>query len=106
GKEKTRIQRKIKAIKMTEIGVVGSGAMGSGIAQVAATAGHKVVVTDTSIDQLNKAKKQLEKVLQRLVEKEKISSKEADDIFNRIHFSDNKHDLSNCGLVIEAIVES
>lgn len=91
---------------MIEVGIVGSGAMGSGIAQVAATAGHKVVVSDTSDDQIKKAKDKLEKILHRLAEKGKISEAEAEDIFNRIRFTQDTQDFKNCGLVIEAIVEN
>lgn len=91
---------------MIEIGVVGSGAMGSGIAQVAATAGHKVIVTDTSDDQINKAKDKLEKILHRLAEKGKMSEAEAEEVFNRICFTQDNQKLKDCGLVIEAIVEN
>lgn len=91
---------------MIEVGIIGAGAMGSGIAQIAATAGHYVIVTDNNEDQIKQAKDKLEKILHRLAEKGKITENEAEDIFNRIKFTQETHDLSKCGLVIEAIVEN
>ena len=88
---------------MKIIGVVGSGAMGSGIAQVAAMAGHKVVLSDESDIALGKAKTNLANTLQKLQEKGKITS--AEDILSRITFSDDPDSMKDCGLVIEAIIE-
>lgn len=86
------------------IGVIGAGAMGSGIAQVAAMAGHKVVVYDTNTGALDKAKSSLEKTLDKLLEKGKISSKE--EITQRYTFATELDAVSNCALVIEAIIEN
>jgi 3-hydroxybutyryl-CoA dehydrogenase len=88
-----------------KIGVLGAGTMGSGIAQVAATAGHEVVLVDINDVQLGKAKTSLDKILMRLVEKEKISQQEKNDIFQRITFANALSDFSGCALIIEAIVE-
>ncbi len=89
----------------TVIGVIGSGAMGSGIAQVAASAGHDVILLDTNADQLEKAKKNLRATLNKLAEKGKISKLIADETFARINFTVANTDFSKCGLVIEAIIE-
>ena len=59
------------------VGVIGAGAMGSGIAQVAAMAGHRVVVFDTNEAALQKSEAALEKVLAKLAEKGKIESVES-----------------------------
>jgi 3-hydroxybutyryl-CoA dehydrogenase len=91
---------------MIEIGVIGSGAMGSGIAQVAATAGHKVWVYDTNKTALDKAKLNLETSLKKLVEKQKITSQAATEIVERTAFVEQLSSFKNCGLVIEAIVEN
>jgi len=88
------------------IGVVGSGTMGIGIAQIAAQNKHQVVVHDHSENQLSKAKEGLDKILRRLVEKKRISDSERKEIINRILFNSNMGDLWPCGLVIEAIVEN
>jgi 3-hydroxybutyryl-CoA dehydrogenase len=89
--------------KSTMVGVIGSGAMGAGIAQVAAVAGHKVVLYDTNDQALDRAKKSLSATLQKQQEKGKIPS--ADDVLGRISFADNIVEFSHCGLIIEAIVE-
>lgn len=88
------------------IGVVGSGTMGIGIAQIAAQNGHQVILHDHSEEQLKKSKFNLEKVLIRLVEKQKITDSERKDILSRILFTPKISELWPCGLVIEAIIEN
>ncbi len=88
------------------VGVLGAGSMGSGIAQIAATQGHQVILVDLNAIALNKAQESLNKILARLVEKGKIDGATADAIINRITFSENINDFSSCGIVIEAIVEN
>lgn len=85
------------------IGVIGSGAMGSGIAQVAAMTGHNVVLYDNNGVALEKAKANLTNTLQKLEEKGKIPSAKA--ILDRFTFADKISLFSDCSLVIEAIVE-
>ena len=63
-----------------QIGVVGAGTMGAGIAQVAGQAGHKVVLTDTNPEQLLKAEKQINTSLDKLVEKGKIAEAFAQEV--------------------------
>lgn len=89
-----------------KVGVLGAGSMGSGIAQVAATAGHEVILVDTHQIALDKALTSLEKVLSKLVEKGKYSQEEADKIKNRITYSNELRDFGGCGIVIEAIIEN
>ncbi len=89
-----------------KIGVLGAGSMGSGIAQVAATFGHEVVLFDSNTAALKKADENLQKVLSRLVEKGKMTEDEKNAIISRIHNTDNMEDYSGCGLVIEAIIEN
>lgn len=88
------------------IGVIGSGAMGSGIAQVAATAGHSVLVYDSSKEALDRAKKNLETTLQKLVEKQKLTNEAIQGILNRTQYVSNLEAFKNCNLIIEAIVEN
>ncbi|XZF14498.1 3-hydroxyacyl-CoA dehydrogenase NAD-binding domain-containing protein [Chitinophagaceae bacterium MMS25-I14] len=85
------------------IGVIGSGAMGSGIAQVAATAGHNVILYDNNTAALDKAKTSLSSTLQKLEEKGKITS--AAEILGRFQFADTLESFASCNLIIEAIVE-
>ncbi|MGB0424219.1 MAG: 3-hydroxyacyl-CoA dehydrogenase family protein, partial [Flavobacteriales bacterium] len=91
---------------MLEIGIIGAGAMGSGIAQVAAQNKHKVTLIDTTEEALNTSKSKLAKVLARLVEKGRISSEDSIGTANNISYSTDLADLKNCGLIIEAIVEN
>lgn len=88
------------------IGVIGSGTMGIGIAQVAATQGCKVYLYDANSNQTEKALQNLEKTLQKLAQKEKISFEKAENIFNNIQFCTELKDFKNCDLVIEAIIEN
>lgn len=88
------------------VGIIGSGTMGSGIAQVAATSGCKVNVYDTNQDALNKSKAALEKVLLRLIEKERIDETEKNRIQNNISYVNSLKGLADSNLTIEAIVEN
>lgn len=88
-----------------KVGIIGSGTMGSGIAQVAASSGCKVIVYDTSITALDKTKAALEKILGRLVEKERIDTSEKSRIQDHIYYVDSLAELGDSNLVIEAIVE-
>jgi 3-hydroxybutyryl-CoA dehydrogenase len=92
-------------LKKNTIGVIGSGAMGSGIAQVAAAAGENVILYDANADALTKARKNLEATLQKLEEKGKIAQGDAVQIFGRIKFAEGLDDLLEADLVMEAIVE-
>ena len=90
---------------MMQIGVVGSGSMGSGIAQVAAQSGHQVVVYDLSEEALVKAEKKLGKIVNRLIEKGRLSESEGADLLGRIRWVNDLQSFKECGFVIEAIVE-
>lgn len=92
--------------KNIAIGVIGSGAMGSGIAQVAATAGHDVLVYDNNSAALDKSKTALQVVLNKLVEKQKLTKEAAADVLKHIKYVSSLTDLKSCGLVIEAIIEN
>lgn len=91
---------------MAVVGIIGSGAMGSGIAQVAATAGHQTIVYDNNRSASEQAKTNLTSVLSMLAEKGKISLDMSKNIFSRVEFSSSLSDFSSCRLVIEAIVEN
>ena len=87
-------------------GIAGSGAMGSGIAQVAAVAGHQVILFDTESSALDKAKKSIRSSFDKLVEKGKLDSDTATIRFEQIKFTTSISDFSSCGILIEAIVEN
>lgn len=88
-----------------KIGVLGGGTMGSGIVQVAAQNGHEVVLVDLNEQMLHHSKEQLAKIMDRLVEKEKITQEESNAIQARVVYSQDVHDFKDCGMVIEAIIE-
>lgn len=89
-----------------KVGIIGSGAMGSGIAQVAATASCEVLVFDTSQAAIQKSQANLTKIMNRLVVKERISQKKADSIQANIRYINTLTDFQSCELVIEAIIEN
>ncbi|MBP7821296.1 MAG: NAD(P)-binding domain-containing protein [Saprospiraceae bacterium] len=89
----------------SKIAVIGAGAMGSGIAQVAATNEHKVLLCDNSADSLLKAKNNITTSLQKLVERGKITQEKSDKIINSISYSTTIDAVADCSLVIEAIIE-
>ncbi len=89
-----------------KIGVLGAGSMGSGIAQVAASFGHQVVLFDSNIAVVDKALDSMSKSLDKLVEKGKMSAEDKNALMGRIQRSDNMEDYAGCGLIIEAIIEN
>lgn len=88
------------------IGIIGSGAMGSGIAQVAANAGHPTIIYDNSAAALEKARSGLQSSLAKLVEKQKLTQEKADGILARTQYVSELAGLRDCQLIIEAIVEN
>lgn len=89
-----------------QIGVIGAGTMGAGIAQVAAQAGHKVVLSDTNSEQLLKAEKQINTSLDKLVEKGKITEAFAQEVKANLSYSIHLYEHQDATLVIEAIIEN
>nr|MBP9197687.1 3-hydroxybutyryl-CoA dehydrogenase [Saprospiraceae bacterium] len=87
------------------VGVVGSGAMGSGIAQVAAMAGEEVRLFDKSSEATSKAIRNIQASINKLVEKEKMTSSEGVAVIGRIYFCDQLETLGDCDIVIEAVIE-
>ncbi len=84
--------------------VIGAGTMGSGIAQTAAQSGFYTLLFDINADVLEKAGAAIEKSLQFLVDKEKITAADKADIFQRIRFITDTNDCI-ADIIIEAIVE-
>ena len=88
------------------VGVLGAGTMGSGIVQVAAQNGHKVVLVDLNEQILKRSNDGLLKIMNRLVEKERITQDQADSTIANVSYSQDIHDFNECGFIIEAIVEN
>ena len=87
------------------IAVVGSGTMGNGIAQVFAQRGHSVILRDLDQAILDRARKQLEKNLSRLMEKETISNADKASTLARIKPVTDLNEIAAADFVIEAVVE-
>jgi 3-hydroxybutyryl-CoA dehydrogenase len=87
------------------IGVVGSGTMGNGIAQVAARAGYDVVMRDVEEEFLQRGLSAIDKSLQRDVDKQRLSSEDKAAILGRIRTTTEVEALSNASFVIEAVTE-
>ena len=90
---------------MRKIGIIGSGQMGAGIAQVSAQAGYHVYLSDVSAEIAEKAKAGIAKQLKRLVDKEKIETQAADTALGRIEPVGTLDPMADAALVIEAATE-
>jgi 3-hydroxybutyryl-CoA dehydrogenase len=93
---------------MTEVGVIGAGAMGSGIAQLALTRGHRVILADVDQSAVDRALASIHSALDREVEKGRLTSNVAQDARERLTTTtlpDGLGRFGGCELVIEAVVE-
>ena len=87
------------------VGIIGSGTMGAGIAQTAATAGWTVRLFDIEQSLVHSAVESISKRFDRLVEKGQITEEQSNENKSRIHGTTDVHELVDCDLIIEAIVE-
>lgn len=92
--------------QIKQVGVLGAGLMGHGIAQVAAQAGYEVVLREVDEATLAKGIGKIEKQLARAVEKGKATQEDSDAVRARIKGTVAYADLADCDLVIEAITEN
>ena len=88
------------------VGIIGAGSMGIGIAQIASTADCNVLLFDQNKSASEQAIKKLEKVLFRLIEKGKISPIKKDSILSNIKIVESLESMKDADLVIEAVVEN
>ena len=87
------------------VGVLGCGLMGSGIAQVAASAGYETIVRDVSQEIWDRARGGIEKSLAKLVEKGKLTAADRAAALKRLAFTTTTGDLKGCDIIIEAVTE-
>jgi 3-hydroxybutyryl-CoA dehydrogenase len=92
-------------MEIKKVGVLGCGLMGSGIAQTAATAGYETIVREVSDDLIAKGFGGIEKSLAKFAEKGTLKES-SDQIRGRLHGTTKFEDLSDCDIIIEAIVEN
>jgi 3-hydroxybutyryl-CoA dehydrogenase len=93
-------------MQIKKVGVLGCGLMGSGIAQVAATAGFETVVKEVSSDLIEKGFSGIDKSLAKFAEKGTITSEQQKEIRGRLSGTTAFDDLADCDIIIEAIIEN
>jgi 3-hydroxybutyryl-CoA dehydrogenase len=93
-------------MEIKKVGVLGCGLMGSGIAQVAASAGFEVVVKEVSDEFINKGFAGIEKSLAKFAEKGTITADQQKEIRARLSGTTSFDALSDCDIIIEAIIEN
>ena len=93
-------------MQIKKVGVLGCGLMGSGIAQVAATAGFETVVKEVSSDLIEKGFSGIDKSLAKFAEKGTITSEQQKETRGRLSGTTAFDDLADCDIVIEAIIEN
>lgn len=93
-------------MEIKKVGVLGCGLMGSGIAQVAASAGFETVVREVSDDLIKKGFAGIEKSLAKFAEKGTITDEQQRKIRSRLSGTTSFEDLSDCDIIVEAIIEN
>src|SRR3954469_9722444 len=97
-------------MEIKKVGILGCGLMGSGIAQVSATAGFETTVLEVEQKFLDKGfagiEKSLSKFAERPPEKGGITAQQKDEVRARLKGTTRREDLADCDIVIEAIIES
>lgn len=88
-----------------QVGVIGAGHMGSGIAQVASLAGYNVILVDTSKDRVEAALATINGNMARQISRNTLSEEEKDEALNRITITANLDNLQNADIVVEAATE-
>ncbi|MCP4665043.1 MAG: 3-hydroxybutyryl-CoA dehydrogenase, partial [Deltaproteobacteria bacterium] len=92
-------------MEIKKVGVVGAGAMGNGIAQVAAQIGCDVIMRDIKDAFVERGIQSIDKFLSRSVEKGKLEATEKDAILGRVKGTTDMSQLSDADFVIEAVIE-
>jgi 3-hydroxybutyryl-CoA dehydrogenase len=90
---------------ISTVGVLGTGTMGAGIVQLAAQTGHEVVACDQTVEALERAQLYVRDGLARFAERGAFSETEAEERYDRIHWTINPAEMAGVGAAIEAIVE-
>jgi 3-hydroxybutyryl-CoA dehydrogenase len=93
-------------MSLQQIGVVGAGQMGSGIAQVAAQAGIGVVMHDVAPEMCKRGVDAIARNLDRMIERGRFKPEERDRVIRRVETTTNLEDLAKVGFVIEAVIEN
>ena len=89
----------------TKVGVLGTGTMATGIAEVSAKAGFEVVLRGRSVEKAEKAKSMIERSLGKAVDRGKLEAADRDAALDRVSATDDVADFGDCDIVIEAVAE-
>jgi 3-hydroxybutyryl-CoA dehydrogenase len=92
--------------EIREVGILGAGLMGSGIAEICAKAGYETIVREVDAAALEKGKRRIESSLSKAIERGKLTAGDGEAIRKRLLFSSSLEGFSSVDLVIEAIVEN
>jgi len=92
-------------MEIHRVAVIGSGQMGTGVAQVCARAGYETVLVKMTEGPVEAGKEKIAKALKREVEKQRCAEQEMNETLDRIHCTNKVHDLSDCDLLIESVLE-
>jgi 3-hydroxyacyl-CoA dehydrogenase/enoyl-CoA hydratase/3-hydroxybutyryl-CoA epimerase len=98
--------KNVPATQINSIGILGAGMMGAGIAYISAQAGLKVVLKDTSLENAEKGKDYSRKLLQKGIERGKMTAEKAEQILALIQTTDIYESLQGVDLIIEAVFEN
>jgi 3-hydroxybutyryl-CoA dehydrogenase len=93
-------------MEIKKVGVIGAGAMGNGIAQMAAQIGCEVVLRDIKEEYVERGMKNIDRFLSKSVEKGKLEAAQKDAILGRIKGTTEMSDLKDVDFVIEAVIEN
>ena len=93
-------------MEIKKIGVIGAGAMGNGIAQMAAQIGCEVILRDIKEEYVERGMKNIDRFLSKSVEKGKIEAAQKDTILGKIKGTTEMADLKDVDFVIEAVIEN
>jgi 3-hydroxybutyryl-CoA dehydrogenase len=93
-------------MEINKVGVIGCGLMGSGVAQIAATAGYETLVREVSQELLDKGFDSINKSLSKLVEKGTLSAAQKQQTMDRLKGTLSLNDFGDCDLIVEAIIEN
>jgi 3-hydroxybutyryl-CoA dehydrogenase len=93
-------------MSIERVAIIGAGTMGSGIAQVFAQAGHRVIMIDVITEQLSRGMAAIERSTARLVSRERLSAEDRTALLRRIKLSSSLQDANSADLALEAVVEN
>ena len=93
-------------MQIKKIGVIGAGMMGAEIALCFEMAGYQTVLADIKLEYAENGKKKQEAILNKRIAKGKLSQDEAAEILSRVTVTEDNHDLADCDLIFEAVLEN